>query len=206
MTNIEPSIILHPGEIALHPLNSNQHSKAHIAELAEGLREFTQYANIAVWGCPETIETKNGQGELVTLKKGITYVLKGNGLVQALWQLGWDQVEVKDLSSLSFDKSLLLLEYDNASPLNSTINPIQMKANLERVRNLWVNNDKLKSVLERAKGLAGVVDDTNKDVDAGPQMDKAAELQGIWKVQVGDLWGMGKFAKCPKCGKVHNLD
>lgn len=69
MTNIEPSAILHPGEIALHPLNSNQHSPAHIAELAEGLREFTQYANIAVWQSPETIETEDTQGNPIMVFK-----------------------------------------------------------------------------------------------------------------------------------------
>ena len=41
--------------------------------------------------------------------------------------------------------------------------------------------------------------------DPGAQVDKAAELQAKWGVKTGDLWGMGKYTKCPKCGKRHDL-
>jgi hypothetical protein len=38
-----------------------------------------------------------------------------------------------------------------------------------------------------------------------PQLDRAAELQEKWQVKVGDLWGMGRGARCPNCGKWHHL-
>ena len=41
-------------------------------------------------------------------------------------------------------------------------------------------------------------------VDAEPQIDRAAELQVKWGTKLGDLWGMGAFYKCPKCGKIHS--
>lgn len=41
--------------------------------------------------------------------------------------------------------------------------------------------------------------------DPGPQVDKASELQAKWGVKPGDLWGMGRYTKCPKCGKRHDL-
>jgi len=41
--------------------------------------------------------------------------------------------------------------------------------------------------------------------DPGAQIDKAAELREKWGVKTGDLWGMGKYTKCPKCGKRHDL-
>lgn len=41
--------------------------------------------------------------------------------------------------------------------------------------------------------------------DPGAQVDKAAELREKWGVKTGDLWGMGKYTKCPKCGKRHDL-
>ena len=44
-----------------------------------------------------------------------------------------------------------------------------------------------------------------KNNDAEPQLDKAAELLEVWGVKKGDLWGLGKFTVCPKCGKVHPL-
>lgn len=42
--------------------------------------------------------------------------------------------------------------------------------------------------------------------DVEPQIDRAAELLEKWKVRTGDLFGLGAIAKCPKCGKIHNLD
>jgi hypothetical protein len=42
--------------------------------------------------------------------------------------------------------------------------------------------------------------------DAPPQIDRAEELNKVWKVKSGDLFGLGAFTKCPKCGKEHNLD
>ena len=41
--------------------------------------------------------------------------------------------------------------------------------------------------------------------DVEPQIDKAEELREKWGVKTGDLWGLGKFTVCPKCGKVHHL-
>lgn len=42
--------------------------------------------------------------------------------------------------------------------------------------------------------------------DAPPQFDRAAELQEKWQVQKGELFGIGAIARCPKCGKIHNMD
>ena len=42
--------------------------------------------------------------------------------------------------------------------------------------------------------------------DPGAQMDKAEELRVKWQTALGQLWGMGKYTVCPKCGKVHNMD
>lgn len=41
--------------------------------------------------------------------------------------------------------------------------------------------------------------------DPGAQIDRAEELREKWGVKTGDLWGMGKYTKCPKCGKRHDL-
>ena len=42
--------------------------------------------------------------------------------------------------------------------------------------------------------------------DPGGEIDRADELQEKWQVQPGDIWGMGKYAVCPGCGKVHRMD
>ena len=42
--------------------------------------------------------------------------------------------------------------------------------------------------------------------DPGAQIDKADALREKWGVETGMMFGLGKFTKCPKCGKVHSLD
>ena len=42
-------------------------------------------------------------------------------------------------------------------------------------------------------------------VDAEPQISRADELLEKWKVKPGDLFGIGAYYKCPKCGKVHEI-
>lgn len=41
--------------------------------------------------------------------------------------------------------------------------------------------------------------------DPGAQIDKAAELRERWGVETGQLWQLGRVAKCPKCGKVTDV-
>jgi len=56
-------------------------------------------------------------------------------------------------------------------------------------------------------GLANFIESEEPEiVDAEPQVERAVELQKKWKVRTGDLFGLGAVAKCPKCGKIHNLD
>jgi hypothetical protein len=58
---------------------------------------------------------------------------------------------------------------------------------------------------EKELQVSGFDFGVGKNNDAEPQLDKAAELLEKWKVRPGDLWGLGKFTVCPKCGKVHPL-
>lgn len=41
--------------------------------------------------------------------------------------------------------------------------------------------------------------------DAEPQIDKAEELREKWGVKTGNMYGLGAFTVCPKCGKIHDL-
>jgi hypothetical protein len=62
----------------------------------------------------------------------------------------------------------------------------------------WLNSD--------AANLATMLQaDKPDDADAEPQISRADELQEKWGVRVGDLFGIGKFARCPKCNKEYNL-
>lgn len=186
------SEVVHPGELAEHPANSNTHNKANIEELAESRRLFDQYKNIIVWSPPEEI-TVQVNGDEHTLKPSIRYVIAGNGFHQASILRGDDSIEVKDYSHLSYEEALLLMETDNASPLGSERNPGQMAANLERARALVVDNERMSRMLERAKKLAGVNGNSeNAGADTEPQIDKAEELRQKWGVESGQLWAMGE--------------
>jgi len=46
-------------------------------------------------------------------------------------------------------------------------------------------------------------DDTPEDIE--PQIDKAEELREKWGVKTGNMYGLGAFTVCPKCGKIHDL-
>ena len=41
--------------------------------------------------------------------------------------------------------------------------------------------------------------------DVEPQIDKAEELREKWGVKTGNMYGLGAFTVCPKCGKIHDL-
>jgi hypothetical protein len=44
------------------------------------------------------------------------------------------------------------------------------------------------------------------EVDAEPQIDRAAELRKKWGVERGQIWGLGKIVYCPKCNAIHRID
>jgi hypothetical protein len=67
--------------------------------------------------------------------------------------------------------------------------------------------DWLKGMKVDAGGFADLLEAQKPpSADAEPQIDRAAELLKKWKVKRGDLFGLGAYTVCPKCGKVHNLD
>ena len=41
--------------------------------------------------------------------------------------------------------------------------------------------------------------------DVEPQIDKAEELREKWGVKTGNMYGLGAFTVCPKCGKIYDL-
>lgn len=61
----------------------------------------------------------------------------------------------------------------------------------------------LATMMANLAKLAGIGTELGEAPEA--KLDKADELQKKWKVSLGSLFGLGKFTKCPKCGKVHNL-
>lgn len=54
-----------------------------------------------------------------------------------------------------------------------------------------VVDSELQSMLQKLADDAGIIDDTMPE-DAGPQIDRAEELQQKWQVQTGDVWEAGE--------------
>ncbi len=156
-SEIVPTLTLHPGELTAHPANSNTHSRANIEELAESRRLFDQYKNVVTWSPPEEI-TVEIDGQPMTLKPGIKYVIAGNGFHQASLLRRDDAIEVKDYSHLNYDEALLLMEIDNFSPLGSKPDPVRMRENLDRARGLIADNPRMMAMMDHAREMAGIID------------------------------------------------
>ena len=62
----------------------------------------------------------------------------------------------------------------------------------------------LQAVLDGLAEEYGILGDDPPE-DPGAQIDKAAELQEKWGTALGQVWEMGPFTICPKCGKRHDL-
>lgn len=193
MSEIVPTLILHPGELTAHPANSNTHSRANIEELAESRRLFSQYKNILSWSPSEEM-TVEINGQTVTLKPGIKYVIAGNGFHQASLLRQDDAIEVKDYSHLSYDEALLLMETDNASPLGSKPDPVRMRENLARARGLIADNPRMSAMMDRARELAGIVDGNGKPGEEPPEVTptEAERLAEVYGTRLGQVWQLGE--------------
>lgn len=193
MSDIAPSVIIHPQELTQHPLNSNTHSQSHIEELAASRDILGQYRNIVLWESGQRLEVKS-KGTTAILESGIKYVLAGNGLLQAAILRGEEVIEVKDRSDLSFEESLLLMETDNASPLGSKPDPVRMRENLERARGLIADNPHIVAMLDRARAMAGVVDGNGKSGEEPPEVTptEAERLAEVYGTRLGQVWELGE--------------
>jgi len=62
----------------------------------------------------------------------------------------------------------------------------------------WFRQDEIDAM------LAGLVAPESVN-DTPPDVSKADELQKKWQTSLGQIWGMGKIVKCPKCGKTTDV-
>ena len=164
-------------EIKLNPDNPRTISKVDMDLLVKSLQEF-----------PDMLKMR----EIIVDEKMI--VLGGNMRLLGLRKIGVKDCTAKIVTGLSKKQKREFVIKDNSS-----FGSFDMDA----LANAWGD-------LPLAEWGVDLPDDWLKSdaepSDAEPQMDKAAELNKIWKVKSGDLFGLGAFTKCPKCGKEHSLD
>ena len=70
------------------------------------------------------------------------------------------------------------------------------------------DDDLLKQWNDDAANLALMLEAEEEELPDAPEaeMSRADELQEKWGVKLGDLWGIGRYTVCPKCGKMHALE
>ncbi len=120
-------------------------------------------------------------------------VLGGNMRLKALREIGEKQVVVKIVDGLSEAQKKEFIIKDNAG---------FGEWDFDTLANLW-------SDLPLADWGVDLPEDWMQQPeeiqDAEPQMDKAEELREKWGVKTGNMYGLGAFTVCPKCGKIHDL-
>lgn len=157
-----------------HPMNYNTHPEAQIKELMKSLQMFGQFKNIVI-----------RQGLLIC----------GHGLVEAAKKIGWTELYAEIRDDLSDDEAKSMMIADNALPFGGV-----------------PNSDDLDKLLKSIPfgDIPGVTEDWLKEMkvsflddqarDAEPQIDKAAELNKKWQVNIGDLWQIGEHKLlCGNC-------
>jgi len=100
-----------------------------------------------------------------------------------------------DYYDLTEDEELLALQIHDAITEQAEPIPDKLAALLERTRALTADRPGLGAMLAALKAKAGI---NGKDKNVKPQIDKAAELQKVWGVRVGDVWELGQHRLC--CG------
>lgn len=154
---------------------------------------------------------KYGAGRSILVDKN-GYVIAGNKTLERAVDSGFDEViEVEtdgrqlvavkrtDLDLINDPRARELAYADNrVAELDLTWNAEQLLADL----NAGVDLSQFWNEHELQELLDGLV--SEPPVDAGAQVDKAAELQEKWQVARGDLWTIGKHRLL--CGDSTNAD
>ncbi len=130
-------------------------------------------------------------------RTGELIVLGGNMRLRAAKELKYKEVPVIIMPGLTEEQEQEITIKDNGG---------FGEWDFEILANEWSHLPLVEWGVDIPEGLIDQPEPTGDPRDAEPQIDRAEELNKVWKVKSGDLFGLGAFTKCPKCGKEHNLD
>lgn len=165
------------GEIKLNPENPRTISKKDMDLLVKSLKDF-----------PEMLELRE-----IVVDETMT-VLGGNMRTLALRKSGVKEATAKIVSGLTPGQKREFVIKDN-----STMGSWDM----ESLANGWSDLPLADWGVDLPEDWLG--GDKTEPADAEPQIDRAEELNKTWKVKRGDLFGLGVYCKCPKCGKEQDI-
>jgi len=155
---------------------------------------------------------RNGilQASVVYEAGGKIIVLDGNHRLDAYRKLGIKAAPCLNMGPISEAAAKRIAIELNETHFES--DPMRLA---ETIKELLAEFDDLEVTFpftgDQIQGFGDLIDskldwNDGEAADAEPQIDRAAELNKKWKVKTGDMFGLGAFTVCPKCGKVHNLD
>ena len=172
-----------PTQLLAHPHNWRIHPKYQQDALAGALDEV-------------------GWIDEVTVNKRTGYVVDGHLRAALAISKGEATVPVKYVDLSEEEEAYVIATKDPIAAMAAADSEILADL-LAQVR---TEDAAVQKLLNEVAAEAGVVIGDEPPEDPEPQIDRAAELQEKWGVKTGDVWGMGAYTVCPKCGKVHNLD
>lgn len=150
----------------------------------------------------EGVLSQVGWVQRVIVSQRTGHVLDGHLRVMLALRRGEPTVPVVYVDVDEAEEDLILATID---PLSAMASADEQKLG-ELLAGVQTGDEAIKRMLAELAEEVGVegYGRTPPD-DPGAQMDKAEELQKKWGVKSGDLWGLGKGTRCPKCGRWHDL-
>ena len=169
-----------------HPQNYNRHPAAQIEKIKRSLARFGQRKPITTW-------------------RG--FVLTGHGVFEAARSLWWSEIWAEPCpEEWTEAEALAWLAADNELARGADPDEDALAALVAGLRDVDAELAALAAGTdERLKELMASLQTAQAGEDPGPQVDKASELQAKWGTATGQLWQLGRVAKCPKCGKVTDV-
>ena len=178
--------------LAPHPRNYNRHSPEQLSRLRASLKRFGQVRSVVVQA----------------LADGGYVIVAGHGLIDAAKAEGWTEVhadvipadwpEFRVLAYMAADNELARMSDPDQEQLAALVAKVQAEGDDELAALAAGTNDLMKKLLAGLNGDAA-------GEDPGPQVERADELREKWGTAEGQVWGLGAFTHCPKCGKRHEL-
>lgn len=174
-------------DLHFDPANARRHPERNLASIKASLARFGQQT-------PIVIDSKN-------------VVRKGNGTLAAAKELGWEAIQCVKTDLAGVDATAYavadnrtgeLAEWDQ-TVLAETLEALRSEPEFD-LGDVGFTSDEVDALLEGiTSGLAGPLEGGE---DAGPQMDRAGEVQEKWKVSPGDLWEIPSLTVSGKCHRL----
>jgi len=186
--------------------NPRKIAPEHMARLKTLIREHS--------GAVEGWDVKDGLrlATTITVNRQGMRIVGGHQRVKALLELGQSWIDSADITWVD-----LVPNSPQEKALNIALNSQDAAGEWDvEALSVLIGEIQLSDIDVEFTGLA---DDTIAELLASlkppgpgpggggddPPPDPAEKLREKWKTNVGDVWGLGAFTACPKCGKVHEL-